>query len=97
MTAAEARRRHGRNLALFGAAALWILILGNPAETLERRLFDGALRARATLGWTPPADPRVVILGVDDADLASMVSLEEEYRAGARAIDEARALGASAL
>ena len=86
MTAAEAGRRHGWNLALFGAAALCLLIWGNPAETLERQLFDAALRARAAFGWTPATDSRVVVLGADDIDLAALGSLEEEYRAAARAI-----------
>ena len=85
------------NLALFGLAAIWVLIFGNPAETLERRWFDQALKWRAAVGRTPAADPRIVILGIDDTDMAGMSSLEDEYRAAAQYIREASDLGATVL
>lgn len=97
MTPPNAGWRPAWYLALFGGAALWLLIFGNPAETIERRLFDSALRIRGMLGWTPPADSRVVIVGLDDEAAAGMPSLDDEYRAAARLIDEASELGAAAI
>jgi adenylate cyclase len=85
------------NLGLWAAAALWVLCLGNLGETLERRWFDQTLRWRGSLGWTPPADSRIVILGLDDVDLAALPSLEEEYRAAARLIRQGFELGAAAI
>ena len=97
---APARRRGDSwkwNLGLWAAATLWLLCLGNPGETLERRWFDQTLRWRTALGWSPRADSRIVILGIDDADLATLPSLEEEYRAAARLIREAFELGAATV
>jgi class 3 adenylate cyclase/CHASE2 domain-containing sensor protein len=96
---AQALRRAAwrANLALCGGGALWVLAFGNPLEPLERRWFDQALQWRASAGRTPPADPRIIILGVDDTDIAAVPSLEDEYRAVARGIREASDLGAAAL
>jgi CHASE2 domain-containing sensor protein len=85
------------NFGLWAAAALWVFCLGHPVETLERRWFDQTLRWRAALGWTPPADPRIVIVGLDDTDLAALPSLEEEYCAAARLIRQVFELGAAAI
>src|SRR5688572_7743127 len=85
------------NAILGGVSVFWILIFGNPLESLERRFFDQALRLRARIGSTPPGDSRIVILGADETDLAELPSLEEEYRAVARLITEAGELGAATV
>jgi adenylate cyclase len=74
-----------------------ILLTGNPLEQLEREGFDRALRARARLGWTPPSDRRIAILGIDDADMAALPDLAAEYQAVAAAISQASDLGAAVI
>jgi len=82
-------------MVLTALSALVILIAGNPLEQIEREGFDQTLRARARLGWTPPADRRIAILGIDDADMAALPDLTAEYQAVATAIAQASELGAA--
>ena len=84
-------------MVLTALAALVILIAGNPLEQIEREGFDQALRARAQLGWTPAADRRITILGIDDADMAALPDLTAEYQAVAAAIAQASELGAAVI
>ena len=84
-------------MVLTALASLVILLAGNPLEQVEREGFDQALRLRARLGWTPPADRRITILGIDDADMAALPDLTAEYRAVATAIVQASELGAAVI
>lgn len=84
-------------LALTALLALVILVAGNPLEQIEREGLDWALRGRAWLGWTPAADSRIAILGIDDTDMATLPDLTAEYRAVAEAIAQASDLGAAVI
>ncbi len=85
------------NTALCGVSALLVLVFGTPLEFLERRWFDFGLKLREWCGRTPLSDPRVVVVGVDDEDLVSLHSLEDEYRAAAECIRQASDLGAAVV
>ena len=85
------------NTALCVLSALCVLAFGTPLEFLERRWFDLGLKIRELRGQTPPADPRVVLVGIDDEDLVSLHSLEDEYQAAADCIRQASDLGAAVV
>lgn len=82
---------------LTGILVLVTLLAGTPFERMERQWFDQTLRWRAQLGWTPAADPRVTILGIDDIDLSALPDLQAEYHAVATAISQASELGAAVI
>ena len=74
---------------LTGILVLWSVLAGTPFERVERQWFDQALRWRAQLGWTPPSDRRIAVLGIDDIDFSAMPDLDAEYQAVAAAIAQA--------
>lgn len=76
---------------------LVVLLFGTPLEKSERQWFDEALLVRSSLGRTPAGDPRIAVLGIDDADIAALPDLSAEYRAVADAIAEASDLGAAVI
>ena len=84
-------------LSVCAAAALWILLLGNPAENLEMRWLGQMLRWRSELGWAPPADPHIIHVDIGTRDLEALPTLELEYRNAARVIRDAVDLGAKVI
>jgi len=83
------------NLAIAGAAAVWMLVLGNPLEPLEMRWFDQLLRWRASAGWARPADERILHVDIGDEDLIGTRDRAGEYQEAARIIRECGELGAA--
>ena len=83
-----------------GCAALLslvVLLFGTPFEESERLWFDEALRVRSLFGHIPAADRRIVVLGIDDVDMAVLPDLASEYRAVADAITQASDLGTAVI
>jgi adenylate cyclase len=82
---------------LCAGAAVTVLLLGNPLEIQERQWFGQCLRWRFALGLAPPVERSIVHLTLDAQDIHSLPSLESEYAAAARIIQEASSLGAEII
>lgn len=85
------------HLGLCGVAALTVLCLGNLLETQEHQWFSQLLRWRFASGMAPAVERSIVHLNIDAEDIQNLPTLESEYAAAARIIDEASALGASVI
>jgi adenylate cyclase len=83
--------------ALCACAALTVLLFGNPLETQERQWLDQSLRWRFAMGLAPAVERSIVHLNIDAEDVRNLPSLESEYAAAARIINEASALGANVI
>src|SRR5205814_7881599 len=59
-------------LMICGAAVTWLLLWGDPLESLERRWLGQILRWRNELGAAPPTDPRIVHVDVGHEDLVKL-------------------------
>jgi class 3 adenylate cyclase/CHASE2 domain-containing sensor protein len=85
------------HLALCGCAALTVVLFGNPLETQEGQWFGQVLRWRYALGLAPAVERSIVHLTIAAEDIQNLPSLDSEYAAAARIINEASALGASVI
>src|SRR4051812_33686286 len=74
-----------------------LLLVGDPMEPLERAASDWLLRARAATAAHREADARIVILGIDDTDLATLGNTGDEYRAVAEIVRSAGELGVTVV
>lgn len=81
-------------LAICGTAAVWILAIGSPLESLEMRWFGQILRWRYEKGLAPSADPGIVHLDITRTDLERLPTLELEYQNAANIIRQTTELGA---
>ncbi|MCA1658449.1 MAG: adenylate/guanylate cyclase domain-containing protein, partial [Verrucomicrobiaceae bacterium] len=84
-------------LAICLAAAGWIMVAGNPLETLEMRWFGQVLRWRYEKNLAPPADPSIVHVVITQVDLRKVPTLELEYQNAANIIRQTTELGAKVV
>lgn len=85
------------HFAVCASAIALVLLFANPLETFELQWFGQCLRWRFAAGMAPPVSPSVVQLNIDESDLKNLPTLESEYAAAARIVQEAAALGASVV
>jgi CHASE2 domain-containing sensor protein len=85
------------HVGLCAAAAVILLIFGNPLETRELQWLGQCLRFRFAAGLAPAVESSIVHLNLDEEDLKNLPTIESEYATAARIVREASALGASVI
>lgn len=85
------------HVGLWACVAGIVLIFGNPFETQELQWLGQCLRWRFAAGLAPSVERSILHLNIDAEDLKNLPTLESEYGAAARIINEASSLGASVI
>src|SRR4051794_4800859 len=85
------------HLGLCLSAVTVVLAFGDLFETRELPWFGQCLRWRFAAGFAPAVERSIVHLNIDAEDLKSLPNLDSEYKAAARVVREASALGASVI
>lgn len=80
-----------------GLAAVLLLLDASPFSGLDQLWTDSLLRFRFRMKWAPKPDPRIFVIGMENADMMGASSTAAEYRTYAEIIDMVSDLKASAI
>jgi adenylate cyclase len=80
-----------------GMAAILLLLQASPFAHLDQSWTDFLLRFRFRMQWAPKPDPRIFLIGMENADMMGTSSTAAEYRTYAEIIDMVSDLKASAI